>query len=58
MMSSENESPVYEGLPACERCDRCDEVYYAPDPYASCLLDNDSPCWMCDNCRSDSAMEI
>lgn len=33
-------------------------VTKGPDPYASEIDDDETEVWECDNCRSDSAMDI
>lgn len=34
------------------------EATFGPDPYAQDIYDDDTPVWMCADCRDDSAMEI
>lgn len=43
----------------CESCNRLkDDVTYGPNPYQQEINDDPTPCWMCGDCRFESAMDI
>jgi len=45
--------------PKCERCGKQgDDVTYEPDPYAQEIRNNDTPVWMCADCRRESSRDI
>lgn len=39
----------------CEKCEHCDsiETTLAPDPYLVDIHDDDTPIWLCQQCRDD-----
>lgn len=47
------------GLKVCEECNLPkDDVKFAPDPYDSEIDDDDTPYWLCQDCREESAANI
>ena len=42
----------------CISCGTTKNVTFGPDPYQSEINDDDTPVWMCDTCREESAMDI
>lgn len=46
--------------PEQENCEQCGnpDATYAPDPYAEEILDDETPVWLCEQCRADNALEI
>lgn len=49
-----------EETPAiCPVCKKpSDNITYAPNPFASEINGDDTPVWMCEDCRYESAMDI
>jgi hypothetical protein len=39
------------------KCGSWDTIY-APDPYNHDIHDDDTPVWMCERCREESALDI
>ena len=42
----------------CESCGTTEDVVYGADPFAEDVHGDDTPVWMCGNCRYESAMDI
>ncbi len=42
----------------CERCGTTDGVTLAPCPYASDIHGDDTPVWLCGECRHERAMDV
>jgi hypothetical protein len=47
-----------EEQPQCLYCDATENLTWAPDPYAHEIHDDDTPMWLCDNCRQELRDEI
>ena len=52
-----SENQVYGPNPKCRDCG-LEADSFEPDPYAYDVRGDDTPEWLCDNCRHDSAMDI
>lgn len=42
----------------CEELFNRDDIEYGPDPYDEDVGGDDTPVWECDDCRTQSAMDI
>lgn len=42
------------GYSGCKK----NEATYGPDPYAWEINGDETPCWLCDNCAHERAMDI
>lgn len=52
------ETALKENEP-CRQCGKVgDDVIFAPCPYQSEINDDDTPVWLCEDCRYDNALEI
>ena len=57
---TDDEAPSPDGEVCCE-CGVGSEqadLSYDPDPYQEEMNGNDTPVWMCSECRYESAMEL
>lgn len=55
--NSTEESNDAESEPVCIFCGTKDGIKFAPDPYNSEIYDDDSPCWLCDDCAYERHMD-
>ncbi len=44
--------------PRCEGCGCAADLSFAPDPYEWERNDDDTPVWLCGQCRSERALDI
>ena len=42
----------------CEYCLTHDNLIWGPNPYAHEINDDDTPMWLCENCRQELADDI
>jgi len=42
----------------CEYCGTNDNLIWGPNPYAHEINDDDTPMWLCENCRQELADDI
>ena len=44
--------------PTCEICGATDNLLWEPDPYAHEINDDDTPVWLCEDCRQELEDDI